>query len=103
MESLTSYQANRIKVGVRIVRWDTAAPNMESLTACQDNKKWEQEQWLKGYSWTCHGITHSLSSQEDQIIRMVRIDTTASDIKSNSLPVKPENQSGSEDSEKGCS
>ena len=34
MESLTDYQANRTRVGVRIVRWDTSGSGMESLTFC---------------------------------------------------------------------
>ena len=38
MESLTHCQANRIRVGVRIVRRDTAGPGMESLTNCQANR-----------------------------------------------------------------
>ena len=38
MESLTSCQANRMRVGVRTVRRDTAGPGMESLTYCQANR-----------------------------------------------------------------
>ena len=42
MESLTCYQANRTRVGVRKVRRDLAGPNMESHTFCQTNRtKWE--------------------------------------------------------------
>ena len=37
MESLTNYQANKIRVGERILR-DTVGPSdMESLTLCQCN------------------------------------------------------------------
>ena len=38
MESLTSCQANRTRVGVRTVRRDTAGPGMESLTSWQVNR-----------------------------------------------------------------
>ena len=38
MESLTGYQASRIRVAVRTVRKDTAGPGMESLTGCQANR-----------------------------------------------------------------
>ena len=34
MESLTSYQANRIRVAVKTVRRDTAGPDIKSLTSC---------------------------------------------------------------------
>ena len=38
MTSLTSYQANRTRVGVRTVRRDPAGPGMTSLTYCQANR-----------------------------------------------------------------
>ena len=38
MESLTFYQANRIRVGVRTVRRDTAGLGMKPLTYCQMNR-----------------------------------------------------------------
>ena len=63
---------------VRTVERDTAEPGMESLTSCQANRirvAMGIEDSEKGYSWTWHGITHLLPSQQDQ--------------------------SGSEDSEKG--
>ena len=65
---------------VRTVRRDTAEPGMESLTSCQVNRTrvaMSIEDSEKGHSWTWHGITHNLPSQQDQ--------------------------SGSEDSEKGDS
>ena len=38
MQSLTSYQASRTRVGVRTVRRDTTGPGMQSLTCCQANR-----------------------------------------------------------------
>ena len=39
MESLTNYQANKIRVVERILRRDTAGPSdMGSLTRCQSNR-----------------------------------------------------------------
>ena len=38
IKSLTSYQANRTRVGVKAVRTDLAAPVMRLLTSCQANK-----------------------------------------------------------------
>ena len=35
MKSLTSYQANRTKVGVRVVRRQLDGPDMKLLTGCQ--------------------------------------------------------------------
>ena len=63
MESLTDYQANRTREEVKTVRRITTGPGMESLTACQANRMSESEDSEKGHSWTCHGITHILSSQ----------------------------------------
>ena len=75
MESLTDYQAHKIRVEVRTVTRVIAGPGMKSLTTCQGNRTRVGVKTEKGYSWTWHGITHFLSSQQDQ--------------------------SGSEDSEKG--
>ena len=38
MESLTCYKANKIKVRMRTVKRNTAAPAMESLTVYQANR-----------------------------------------------------------------
>ena len=38
MKSLTSFQVNRIRVGVRTVRRDTAGPGTQSLTSYQVNR-----------------------------------------------------------------
>ena len=65
MESLTYCQANRTRVGVRTVRRDTARPAMNhSLPVKPTGPEWNGSE--KRHSWTCHGITHKLSSQQDQ-------------------------------------
>ena len=68
IESLTVCQANRTRVGVRTERRDTAEPGMESLTCCQANRTIVGVRTMRRntMSWTWHGITYSLSSQQDQ-------------------------------------
>ena len=63
MESLTNCQAKRTRVAVRTVRRDTVGPAMESLTGCQANRIRVAVRTVRRDSWTCHGITHCLSSQ----------------------------------------
>ena len=76
MESLTFCQANRTRVGVRIVRRDTTGPDMESLTNCQANRTTVGVRTMRRDSWTCHEITHMLSSKQDTVgVRTVRRDT----------------------------
>ena len=42
-----------------------AGPAMKSLTFCKAKRRSEESE--QGYSWTCHEITHILSSPQDQI------------------------------------
>ena len=77
MESPTACQANRTRVAVKTMRRVTAESGMKSPTSCQANRIRVAVMTVRRDSWTWHGTTHFLLSQQDQ--------------------------SGSEDSEKGHS
>ena len=64
MESLTSYQANKMRVRVKIVRGATAELGMKTLTNCQTNKIGRVEmRTMKMDITETNEITHFLSSQ----------------------------------------
>ena len=67
IESLTCWQVNMTRVQVSLtVNMDTAGPDSESLTRCQANRTKVGLRTVKEHRWTLHGITHFLSSQQDQ-------------------------------------
>ena len=63
MESLTSYQANKMRVRVKTVRGATAELGMKTLTNCQTNQIRVEIRTMKMDITETNEITHFLSSQ----------------------------------------